>query len=84
MQFGLARPEYYEIMFMLHSDRMARFPPNKYRRARSNLYLFVETLEAGHAQRIWSVEQPEVAVHAIWAALHGIVSLLIAQRACCS
>jgi hypothetical protein len=37
VEFGLANPEFYEIMYMFHSDRMARYPRELFRRARRNL-----------------------------------------------
>jgi len=46
LDFGLANPEYYEAMFMLHPQRMERYPAEKYRLARRNLDLFRAALAA--------------------------------------
>lgn len=79
--FGLENPELYEVMFLLHPERMARFPPEAYRRARRNLDLFEEVLEAGAAEGTLDAQPtPEVAAHALWTALHGLVSLRLAGR----
>lgn len=78
--FGLANPEYYEIMFTLHPKHMARYPAEKYRRGRRNLDLFARLLEAGIQQGVFLPVSPRVTASTIWAALHGIVSLLIAER----
>jgi AcrR family transcriptional regulator len=80
MQFGLCRPEYYEIMFLLHPERTARFPVDIYRRARRNLDYMVHVLREGRQQGLFVVDDIRVAASGIWAALHGAVSLLLAQR----
>ncbi|MEL6444528.1 MAG: TetR/AcrR family transcriptional regulator [Bacteroidota bacterium] len=77
---GLSNPEYYEVMFLLRPDQMARYPAENYRRARRNLGLFAEALEAGAAARLLDVERPEVASSVLWATLHGAVSLAMAHR----
>ena len=80
VHFGLDNPEYYEVMFMLHPERMARYPAEKYRRARRNLELFAEALTAGAEAGQFDVEDPVVAANVLWAALHGAVALLLARR----
>ena len=81
VRFGLANPEYYQVMFQLHPERMARYPPEDYRRARRNVELFGEALAAGAAAGTLRVGSPEdVASTALWTALHGLVSLLLAER----
>lgn len=79
--FGLAHPEQYEVMFQLHPERMERFPADDYRRARRNLDLFEEVLASGaEAGALDASPTPEVAAHALWTALHGLVSLRLAER----
>ncbi len=80
IRFGLDNPEYYEVMFLLHPEHMARYPAEKYRRARRNLDVIASALDEGTRQGVFSVENPRVTASTIWAALHGAVSLLIAQR----
>lgn len=78
--FGLANPEYYEIMFMLHPKQMAHFPDDLYRRT---LRLFdpVEAAIEGCAQREGvPLASPRIAVVALWGAVHGVLSLLLAGR----
>jgi AcrR family transcriptional regulator len=78
--FGLQNPEYYEIMSLLHPERMARYPASKYRRARRSLDLIASTLTEGAKQGIFAFDDARVTASTIWASLHGFVSLLIAQR----
>jgi AcrR family transcriptional regulator len=80
IQFGLQNPEYYEIMFSLHPERMARYPREKYRRARRCLEFSIEALEEGKELGMFQVADARVAASAAWAALHGVVSLLLARR----
>ena len=79
--FGLENPEVYEVMFQLHAERMERFPAEDYRRARRNLELFEEVLAAGDESGVLdAAPTPEVAAHALWTSLHGLVSLRLAER----
>ena len=82
--FGLANPEFYEIMYMFHSDRMARYPKELFRRARRNLELMgalVAECRAGVGRPAGAAEDDvAVTTAALWAALHGIVSTVIADR----
>jgi AcrR family transcriptional regulator len=78
--FGRENPEYYEVMFQLHPERMARYPVEYYRRARRNLELFAEVLAAGAGAGVFAVENADVGAHVLWTALHGLVSLLLARR----
>ena len=80
LAFGLENPEYYEIMFMLHPEHMARYPAEKFRRARRNLDLIAEVLADGTALGLFDVPDARVAASGVWASLHGIVSILLAER----
>jgi AcrR family transcriptional regulator len=80
LEFGLANPEYYEVMFLLHPKHMARYPADKYRRARKNLEAIAEGLAA--ALGLPPSRAPELLVQAtaVWSSLHGAVSLWNAGR----
>jgi AcrR family transcriptional regulator len=80
IDFGLENPEYYEIMFQLRPERMERYPPEKYRKARSNLDFFGKALQEGEEQGIFTIDDAKVTASTIWASLHGTVSLLLAER----
>jgi len=78
--FGLENPEYYEVMFQLHPARMARYPVEKYRKARKNLEVFKDVIEVGQRMSVFGNGDSLLKATAIWTTLHGLVSLLIAQR----
>lgn len=81
VRFGLENAELYEAMFLLHPEQMARYPAEKYRRARRALGRFAGPLGApGSAGRTLTVDDPEIASSVLWASLHGAVSLLLAHR----
>lgn len=80
IEFGLDNPEYYEIMFQLRPDRMERYPPEKYREARSNLEVFSQTLKEGEKENTFEMDEAQVLASTIWASLHGTVSLLLSGR----
>ena len=81
VRFGLDNPEYYEVMFQLHPERMARYPAEDYRRARRNVERFGTALAAGAADgALAAPASPEVASAALWTSLHGLVSLHLARR----
>jgi AcrR family transcriptional regulator len=77
LDFGIGNPEYYEIMFLLHPEKMERYPTDKYRRARRNLELFAETLREARGD---SSFDPMLSATVLWSLLHGAISLLSAQR----
>lgn len=80
VRFGLENPEYYEIMFLLHTEHMERFPAEKFRRARRNLDVIARALREGAERGLFLVDDPRVAASTAWASLHGLVSLLLARR----
>ena len=45
--FGIERPEYYEIMYVLHPEYIKRYPAEKYRKARRNLEIMAAAVEDG-------------------------------------
>ncbi len=78
--FGLENPEYYEIMHLLHPERMVRYPADMYRRARRSLDFIQEILAGGVQVGSFVVDSVSVSAAAIWAMLHGAVSLVISKR----
>ncbi len=80
LEFGLANPEYYEIMFLLHPRHMERYPREKYRRARRNLDVFADALRSALGKDGADPDRLQTAATVVWSALHGTVSLLIAGR----
>lgn len=80
VDFGMMNPEKYEIIYMVRPDAMARYPREKFRKARRCYELLVDTIETGVAQGLMEVEKPVVAAYSIWAQMHGIVSVVLGKR----
>lgn len=78
--FAMQNPEYYEIMFMLKPERMARYPQEKYRKARRSLEVLAAALEECNGLNLMNVPEPYMEAHLIWSFMHGIVSLILAKR----
>jgi len=80
IEFGLANREFYEIMYMFHSDRMSRYPKELFRRARRNFDLIGELVAAYAPESVSSEDEARIAATALWATLHGVVSTIISDR----
>ena len=80
VEFGLGNREYYEIMYMFHSDRMARYPKELFRRARRNFDLMSELAQAYAPESFATPDDARIAATALWATLHGVVSTIISDR----
>ncbi|HBX67776.1 MAG: TetR family transcriptional regulator [Balneola sp.] len=80
VQFALEYPEKYEIIYKVRSDSMARYPKEKFRKARRAYELLVKTIEESVTQGLMEVEKPVVAAYSIWAQLHGVVSVVLNKR----
>ena len=80
VDFGLRNPEYYEIMFMLKPERMARYPAEKYRKARRSIEVFADVLREAHEKGTMVFEEPFLQAHLIWSFLHGIIGLVHVKR----
>lgn len=80
VSFGLDVPEYYEIMYLLHTEYIERYPAEKYRRARQNLEFFGTTLSDGASDGSFDVVDSMLGATTVWAQLHGVVSLINSHR----
>lgn len=80
VEFGLNNPEKYEIIYQVRPDAMARYPKEKFRKARRCYELLVKTIEESVSKGLMEVEKPVVAAYSIWAQLHGIISVVLNKR----
>jgi AcrR family transcriptional regulator len=82
VNFGLANPQHYRVTFMtpgIEPTKMAKFedPQNPGRRAFEHLYEGVaECVKTGKLRTV----DVQTTSQALWAGVHGVTSLLIAQR----
>jgi AcrR family transcriptional regulator len=80
IHFGLERPEYYEIMYVLHPEYIKRYPAEKYRKARRNLELIAAAIQDGMEAGTFREADPMLLANLAWAQVHGVVTLLNSER----
>ncbi len=80
VDFALSNPEKYQIIYMVRSEAMARYPKEKFRRARRCYELLVSIIEQGIAEGVMEEDDPITAAYSIWAQLHGVTSVVLNQR----
>ena len=80
IEFGLENAEFYEIMYMLHPEQMARFPKTLFRRATRSMDVLSRIVRECAPDRFRDADEARVHAHVVWAILHGVVSTLLAQR----
>lgn len=80
VDFAFSNPEKYQIIYTVRADAMARYPKEKFRKARRCYEHLVKTIEEGVRKGIIDVDEPVVAAYSIWAQLHGVVSVVLNQR----
>jgi len=78
--FALSNPEKYQIIYMVQSDAMARYPKEKFRRARRCYELLVKIIQEGVEEGVMQEDDPVTAAYSIWAQLHGVISVVLNQR----
>ena len=80
IQFAMENPQKYQIIFFVKSDRMSRYPRDKFRRARRGYEMVEKAIrESIEAGRMWEAE-PRVAAYVFWAQLHGVTSAVLSGR----
>lgn len=80
IDFAINNPEKYQVIYMIRLNGMARYPKEKFRKARRCYELLVKIIEEGISKGVMEVENPVIAAYSIWAQLHGIVSVVLNQR----
>lgn len=80
VEFGLANPELYEIMYMFHPQSMRRIPRDLFRRIRRSLDFTTENILACVGADTLGETEARVVAASIWATLHGVVSTILTQR----
>lgn len=80
VHFGLDRSQEYEIIFAVRPEEMPRYPKESFRKARVAYDLLADVIRRGNKQGIIEEDEPEMAAYAIWAELHGVISVILNQR----
>lgn len=80
VRFALENTKEYQIIYMVSSDRMSRYPKEKFRKARRGYEIVTEVLEEGNRKNLLDEDHPRVAAYTFWAQLHGVMSVVLSKR----
>lgn len=80
VDFALSNPEKYQIIYMVRSEAMSRYPKEKFRRARRCYELLVKVIATGVQEGVMEERDPLTAAYSIWAQLHGVITVVLNQR----
>lgn len=80
VQFALDQPREYQIIYLVSTDQMARYPREKFRKARKGYELVIEVLEEGIEAGTIAESKPRIAAYTFWAQLHGVMSVVLSKR----
>lgn len=80
VHFALQHSKEYHIIYMVGSDEMARYPKEKFRKARQGYEIVTQTIKEGVDRGLLDETQPRIAAYTFWAQLHGIMSVVLSKR----
>ena len=80
VEFALEHPREYQIIYMVSSDEMSRYPKDKFRKARRGYELLKEVIEDGVNRHLLDENHPRIAAYTFWAQLHGVMSVVLSKR----
>ena len=80
VRFAMTYPEQYKLMYLELGLAPGDGAPEAYRRARKPLQDTADTLAEAHAQGLLHEPAPMDGALFVWAALHGMLSLILARR----
>lgn len=78
--FALEHPREYQIIYLISSDEMTRYPKEKFRKARKGYELVISVLEEGVRSGLITEKKPRLAAYTFWAQLHGVMSVVLSKR----
>jgi len=80
VEFGLANPEFYEIMYLHHPRSLGRFPRELFRRAARSMDVLSQLVLDAAPDALAGPARARTHAHVVWAILHGVVSTILATR----
>ncbi len=80
VSFAMANPEKYQVIYMVLSSEMGRYPKEKFRKVRRGYALLESVIKQGISEGLMELEEPKIATYSIWAQLHGVISVVQSQR----
>lgn len=80
VDFAMSNPEKYQVIYMVLSSEMSRYPKEKFRKARRGYGLLESVIKNGIEEGLMELDEPQIAAYSIWAQLHGVISVVLNQR----
>ncbi len=80
IHFALKHPMEYQVIYLVKTEEMARYPKEKFRKARRGYELLSKAIQQGVDKGELEVENPLISAYSIWAQLHGIISVVMNNR----
>lgn len=80
VQFALQHPRQYQIIYLVSSDEMARYPKEKFRKARKGYKTVRNVLLEGKEAGLMKEHKPDIAAYTFWAQMHGVMSVVLSRR----
>ncbi|SMO91209.1 TetR/AcrR family transcriptional regulator [Fodinibius sediminis] len=78
--FALEHPREYQVIYLVSSDEMTRYPKEKFRKARKGYELVIDVLKQGIQEGVIQKTKPGTAAYTFWAQLHGVMSVVLSKR----
>lgn len=78
--FALKHPREYQVIYLISSDEMSRYPKEKFRKARKGYEIVTDVLNEGVDSGLIVEKKPRMAAYTFWAQLHGVMSVVLSQR----
>ncbi len=80
VEFAMSNPEKYQVIYMVLSSEMSRYPKEKFRKARRGYALLESVIKNGIEEGLMELDEARIAAYSIWAQLHGVISVVLNQR----
>lgn len=80
VDFAFNNPEKYQVIYMVQSSKMTRYPKEKFRKARRGYALLESVINQGIEEGLMELDEPMIAAYSIWAQLHGVITVVLNQR----
>lgn len=79
-RFAQEYPREYQVIYLISSDEMTRYPKEKFRKARKGYEIVTNVLQEGVQAGLIAEEKPRMAAYTFWAQLHGVMSVVLSKR----
>lgn len=80
VRFALEHPREYQVIYLVTSDEMSRYPKEKFRRARRGYEIVSKVIEEGVSEDEIVEKHPRIAAYTLWAQLHGVMAVVLSKR----